>query len=375
MTIFELITQFSRYRRRINDINVVQMCGLKAGITARTLKTTKPIVFFGYNQQIEYPATDNISVTACLSQAISSFCYYLVSLDLNSLLTVTKGVDNTYALPSTPSGGTPIGSLKITTDATHTFTCGTDSFTASGITTDFFDIDCGMALSLINQAQSHLERGVTIIRHGIQRTISDFDHMQVRATVSLSQGDSSVVLPFPNFKAFQDNGINITDNNGITYPVEREDSLPIGFNPIQVRPVKISRRITTETVFTSDGYPGMSFSLWPTCDQSYTLDIQAFQYSPAIDGVIYQRNWLTDNAFDILLFGALVESALLFGADAQSKEWDARWQEAVWTLHSSQEKAKISGSYIYTKFPNPLIKKGTGTISNKQGIMSYGFIN
>ena len=375
MTVFELISLFSRYRKKFNNIEVTQMAGLTVGTTATKLKTVSPIVFFLYNQEIQYPATDDITITPCAAQAANSFCYYLVSIDINSTVTTTKGVDNTYALPSTPAGNVPIGAFLATTDSTHIFIAGTDPLTGYYETVNFYDIDTGMGLQLINQAQTRLERGVTIVRNNTQRTLMDFDHMMVRASaISLVQGDSKVTLPFPNFKDFVDNGINITDITGLTTQMEKEDTLPTGV-VFQFRPGKISRRIVAETVFTPDGYPGMEFDIWPQCDQAYTLDVQAYQYSPALDGVIYQRNWLTDNAPDILLFGALMESGLYFGADSQNKEWEARWQEAIWTLYTSQHKEVYSGSPIYTRYPTMRRGKSLGMASNKAGIMSYGFID
>jgi hypothetical protein len=106
------------------------------------------------------------------------------------------------------------------------------------------------------------------------------------------------------------------------------------------------------------------------------LDIQAYQYSPALDGVIYSNNWLTDNAPDVLLYGALVESGLFFGVDQQTSDWKARWEEAVWTMYASQQKAVYSGSHLYTKFPDPLRQRtNMGMETSSSGILSYGFVN
>jgi hypothetical protein len=376
MTVQELISLFSKYRHRTNDVEISQMCGLGASATTAKLKTTTPIVFFHYNQQVNFAANAVINMTACTQQPSSSFCYYLVSVDLLGVVTVTKGANNTYSLPPTPAGSSPVGAFLISTDGSATFTSGTTSFSATGVTATFFDIDCGISLSLINQAQKRLERGVTIVRKGSRRTLMDFDYMMVRATVSLSPGDDVFILPFPNFKDFTDQGINVTDSSGLTTRLEKEDILSSGISDFQGRPCKVSRRIVQETVFTTDGFPGMEFSVWPKCDQAYTLDIQAYQYSPDLDGVIYSSNWLTENAPDILLFGALSESGMYFGTDPQTKEWEARWQEAVWTLYASQEKSKYSGSHIGTKFPDPLrLRSGFGMASNKEGILSYGFID
>ena len=348
MNLSDLVTAFSRYVHRISDVDVCQ--------------------------QITKAATNNIAMTACSAQAISTFCYYLVSIDRNGNVTVTKGTDNTYALPSTPAGNIPIGSILVNTDGTHTFTSGTDDLSGAGITAVCYDIDTGIAQYLINQAMQRLERGVTIVRNNRQRMIMDFDHMLVRAQETIVQGDSTITLPFPNYKDFQDNGIKITDSSSVTYDMAKRDFLPTGV-VFQSRPVYISRNPPIETVFTKDGYPAREFDIWPEADQPYTIDTIAYQYSPPLDGVIYATNWLTENASDVLLFGALVESVSYFLDDPRIPTWQDRWTDAVWILSESQKKERVSGTMISTKFPLPLNQRaGLGLSSNKAGIYSFGFI-
>lgn len=376
MTLFELISAFSRYLHRRNDIDVTQMCGLAEGTNSATLKTTNQIYYSLYNNQgLSKAATDNIAMTACAQQPGGTFCIYLISIDVNGAVVTTKGTNNAYALPTTPAGTTPIGAIWIVAATSYPFTSGTTDLSATGITAAFFDIDTGIALFLINQAQTHLERGVTIVRNNRQRTIMDFDHMIVRAQETVAQGDSTITLPFPNYKDFMDGRLTITDASGVTYPMEKRDILPLGV-VFQERPMLISRMPPIETVFTVDGFPAKEFDIWPQADQAYTIDTTAYQYSPALEGVIYQTNWLTTNAPDVLLFGALVESASYFPPDARMAEWKDRWQEAVWTLYSTQQKERSSGSPIYTKFPDPLkAKTGMGIATNKAGILSFGFVD
>jgi len=376
MNISDLISAFARYVHRINDQDVSQMAGIAEGTAAATLKPTIDIYYSLYNKPgLIKTATDNIAMTACAQQAVSTFCYYLVSINATGTVTTTKGTDNTYALPSTPSGNVPIGAFKVTTDASHTFTSGTTDLSAAGITAAFSDMDCGIATTLINAAQTRLERGVVITVNGRQRTIMDFEHMIVRAQETISAGDSTVTLPFPNYKDFMDDRLSITDSSGVTYPMGKRDVMPMGI-VFQSMPTLISRMPPVETVFTLDGFPAREFDIWPESDADYTIDTTAYQYSPALDGVIYSSNWLTTNAPDVLLFGALVEAASYFPADQRFPEWNRRWEEAVLTLYQSQQKERISGSPIYTKFPDPLRRKdGLGMTSNKAGIMSFGFID
>ena len=377
MTFNELITQFSRYVNRINDADVSQMCGLAEGTTSATLKTTNQIVYNVYNNTgIVKAATDNITMTACAVQPISSSFYYLVSIDAAGAVTVTLGSSPVYSLPSPPAGNVSIGALLVTTDGSHTFTSGTTDLSATGITTAFFDIDTGIASTLINQAQLRLERGVTIIRNGRQKTISNFDHMLVRATATVDQGDTDVAIPFTGYKDFVDQSLTITDSNGVVYPLDKNDVLPLGLTSTQSRPLRIARLPAIETVFDPDAPPSMVFNIWPESDATYTIDVTAYQYSPPLDGVVYSTNWLTQHAPDILLFGALVETAAYFPADERMAEWKDRWQEAVFTLFESQTAEKYDGAFIRTRFPNPMNTwRGNGISSNVAGIMSYGYLN
>ena len=375
MTLFDLVSQFSRYVHRIGDIDVTQMCGLARGTNTATIQTSTQVVYNLYNQQYTLAATNNLPMTACAQQAVSTFCYYLVSANVSGGVVVTKGTDNTYGLPATPPGAVAMGALRVTTDATHTFTSGTTDLAATGITATFYDIDTGIAAALINQAQRRLERGVTIVYNGRQHTISDFDHMLVNAQETINQGDSSVVLPFPGYKDFADDDIILTDQSGLTYPpMEKGDILPTGV-VFQARPLIISRMPPIETVFTPNGWPAKVFNIWPQCDETYTMQTIAYCYSPDLDGVIYPENWLTTYAPDILLFGALVEFISYGGESAGSKEWKERWNEAVWTLYVAQSKEKYSGSPIYPHYKNPLADRGggLGMSTDKAGIMSFGY--
>jgi len=73
-------------------------------------------------------------------QAVGTTCFYLVSVNASGVENVTKGKDDeTTNLPGLPDTECLIGIIKIVTDATHTFTVGTTSFGAAGITDTFYD--------------------------------------------------------------------------------------------------------------------------------------------------------------------------------------------------------------------------------------------
>jgi hypothetical protein len=373
MTLSDLVSAFARYKQKYNNIDITQNCGLAKGTNVHTIKTQNQVVFNLYNQQITLAATNNIAMTACSAQAVSTFCYYVVSVDVNSTVYVTKGTDNTYAIPEPPAGTTAIGCILVSTDGTHPFTSGTTDLAATGITASYYDIDCGVAVSLIELTQKRIERGVTIVRNGKQITIMDFDYMLRRADNAVVQGDSSIILPYPGFKDFQTNGLTITDSSGMDYPMEKYDMVETGI-VFQSRPLRISRLPSIETVFNPEGLPAREFDIWPEADQAYTIDTIAYCYSPALDGILYHQNWLSIYAPDALLFGALIEGNSFFAlTDPRSAEWEKRWSEAMWTLYQAQQKQKYAGTFIYTKYPVLKKRESLGMSSNKAGIYSFGF--
>lgn len=359
MNLTELVSDFARYLHRINDIDVTQNCGLAEGTGSATLKTTNDIVYFLYNNQYTKVATDNIAMTACVAQAATSFCYYLVSVNASGTVRTTKGTDNTYALPATPSGNIAIGAFKIVAVAT-VFTSGTTDLSAAGITATFFDIDCGMAVNLINKAMRNMERGMTVIINKNPVKISNWDHMRVRATVTLSQGDSSFTMPIPNYKEFI--SARLTDTFGFTYPrLKKMDKQHIGLTSLQARPREIARMPNIEATFAIDVEPTFQYDIWPVCDQTYSMDVQAYQYSPTLDNVIYTSNWWTEYAPEVLLFGALAESAPYLNDDSRTAVWQAKHHEGLAALWSAQNEEKYAGAHLRIQWVDPF-RRAQGNI-------------
>jgi hypothetical protein len=117
--------------------------GLAKGTNAHTIKTANSVNYTINGVFKGKGATDNIAMTACLLQAISTWCLYLVSLDAADAATVTKGEDastDTAVRPDLPANNCPIGLIKVATDATHTFTSGTTDLSAAGITATYQDV-------------------------------------------------------------------------------------------------------------------------------------------------------------------------------------------------------------------------------------------
>ena len=129
--------------------------GLTEGTNAHTIKTVNTFTYriasstgLGtalYNKT----ATDNIAMTACDVQAVSTYCLYLVSIDSGGTVTVTKGDEtatNIAVLPDLPANNAPIGYFKIVTDASTTFTSGTTDLSAAGITETYDDLSSVVSL-------------------------------------------------------------------------------------------------------------------------------------------------------------------------------------------------------------------------------------
>lgn len=119
----------------------VDSAKMAQGTGAATLQVVTAFDFLNQDTLYTMPVTDNIAMTACDAQAVSTYCRYLICTDSANAVTVTKGTDATTAataiLPLMTEGLTPIGMLLIATDATHTFTSGTTSLDATGITATF----------------------------------------------------------------------------------------------------------------------------------------------------------------------------------------------------------------------------------------------
>lgn len=118
--------------------------GLAIATTATKIKTVNAVDYCIDGKMYSKAATDNITITAGAVQAVSTFCKYLVSINAAGAVTVTKGTDAaTSALalvPGLPADSAPLGYFEIETDGATTFTAGTTSLAAAGITDTYQDL-------------------------------------------------------------------------------------------------------------------------------------------------------------------------------------------------------------------------------------------
>lgn len=73
---------------------------------------------------------------------VSSHRWYTVQINAAGTVTTVAGEDDADWLPEVSSGNTIIGSFKVVTDSTHTFTPTITALNAAGITTTYFDLSC-----------------------------------------------------------------------------------------------------------------------------------------------------------------------------------------------------------------------------------------
>jgi len=355
MLINDLVSDFARHVRKFNNVDVTQMCGLAASATSTKMKTTRAIVYFLYNAQYSLAATDPITTTACAQQVVSKTCFYLVSVNSAGSVTTTKGTDNEYALPDTPAGTIAIGAFKIVTDATHTFTAGTTAFDATGITTTFYDIDCGVAVKFINQTIEEIEHGVQVKINDRVLTFSNFEHMKVRVTVDIEDDDYEVDNPFTNYKELTE--CYLINSDGYTYPplkiMSREQAMRRypNLTDDKGRPTIIAYVPDAETSLDPDVTPTLTFLLRRTCDDDYTLDMEAYQYTPYLDGVVYTENWWTIHQPTLILYGALIRAGAFFKEDSRIATWDSLYMRKLTALVMSEKSKQFAGSDYVVENP------------------------
>ena len=129
---------------RDNMINcALNACGLAEGTNANTIQIATAVDFVIDGVIYTKAITDNIAMTACAEQAVSTYCMYLVTLNASGTLKITKGTElatDTAVLPSKPASEAVIGAFKIATDGSTTFTSGTTDLGAVGITATYYDL-------------------------------------------------------------------------------------------------------------------------------------------------------------------------------------------------------------------------------------------
>jgi hypothetical protein len=81
---------------------------------------------------------------------------------------------------------------------------------------------------------------------------------------------------------------------------------------------------------------------YPTPDASYSISMLYYGRIPALTD-LEPDNWLISDAPDVLLYGALLQSAPYLVDDARVQVWAGLYQSGIEALNIENEKARVSG--------------------------------
>jgi len=190
---------------------------------------------------------------------------------------------------------------------------------------------------------SEIQTFINVAIRKIERK-REYQHMRVRYNLAIALNDYLVANPITNYKRFISAFIKTTDD--YRYPMrEASNEEAMRCYPSVLydtgRPELITVLPATETTLTPDVSPTNKLLLRPTADQSYTIELYAYQYSPALDGVTYTTNWWTANYPEVVIYGAMEEAEAFMLNDEQVAKWASMKEDAVKMIHDSEVKEEL----------------------------------
>lgn len=117
---------------------------LAEGTNANTIKTTAATSFSVNGLLYSKAATDNIAMTACAVQADLTSCMYLVTIETDGDVVITKGTEQLTGSgkdllwPAIPANSAVLGAIKVVTSGA-TFTSGTTDLGAGTVTDTYYN--------------------------------------------------------------------------------------------------------------------------------------------------------------------------------------------------------------------------------------------
>ena len=156
--------------------------------------------------------------------------------------------------------------------------------------------------------------------------------MEVRSTMTTTVGQRYFNLPggYLQMRNFQIN------TNPIT-PLE------------YITPEMLDRLYGSNTSGKPKAYSliGDEIQLAPIPDSEYTIEMAFYEkFTPLGDGTsgTVTSNWLTKNAPDVLLYGALIEAEPFIKNDERIQLWLTAYKEAIDKIQKADERDRHSGS-------------------------------
>ena len=186
----------------------------------------------------------------------------------------------------------------------------------------------------IIMAQRKIERGDAIDGVGELKNISGgFNCMRVEATGTLTT--DSPYLAFPTrYKSTIDFRINNSGSRNKLY--QEGKSTAINIYP------DLSADIGEPLMFSSD-HANSRFILRPTPDSNYTYYLEYYNYLTLLSADS-NTNWWTDNAWEILLYAALLQAEPYMKNDARITLWGNLLKNALNGLIRAEKNEIFAGS-------------------------------
>lgn len=154
--------------------------------------------------------------------------------------------------------------------------------------------------------------------------------MEVRSTLTLTAGQRYFALPGGYLQMR-----NIQLNTNPVTPLE------------YITPEMLDRLYGSNTSGKPKAYSliGDEIQLAPIPDTDYTLEVAYYEkFTPLSTDVT--TNWLTENAPDVLLYGALVEAEPFIKNDERMPLWLNAYKEAIDKIQKADDRDRHSGSQM-----------------------------
>ena len=154
--------------------------------------------------------------------------------------------------------------------------------------------------------------------------------MEVRSTLTLTAGQRYFALPGGYLQMR-----NIQLNTNPVTPLE------------YITPEMLDRLYGSNTTGKPKAYSliGDEIQLAPIPDTDYTLEVAYYEkFTPLTTDVT--TNWLTENAPDVLLYGALIEAEPFVKNDERMPLWLNAYKEAIDKIQKADDRDRHSGSQM-----------------------------
>ncbi len=158
--------------------------------------------------------------------------------------------------------------------------------------------------------------------------------MEVRSILELTAGQKYFALPGGYLQMR-----NIQLNTNPTTPLE------------YVTPEMLDRLYGSDATSRPRAYSliGDEIQLSPIPDSTYTLEVAYYEkFTPLGDGTAgtVTTNWLSENAPDVILYGALIEAEPFVKNDERMPMWLNAYKESIDKIQKADNKDRHSGSQM-----------------------------